>query len=195
MITPPLPQDELLRVSMQDLKMVDSAASRLVQGLSQAQLEWIPPDGGWSLAQVFDHVATASSSYFDRLEAAVRGGVRRGSDAAPWSPTLFGRLLIRSLDPSTTRRSASPRVWRPAPTPPPGAVDRFLASQSTLARLLREAEDVDLVRTRLSSPVSRLIRMNLGDALRVLVVHGQRHLGQMQRVLARPTFPPPGPPQ
>jgi hypothetical protein len=48
---------------------------------------------------------------------------------------------------------------------------------------------VDLVAARLSSPASRLIRMNLGDAFRILVVHGRRHLGQIERVLARDAFP------
>jgi hypothetical protein len=32
-----------------------------------------------------------------------------------------------------------------------------------------------------SSPVSPLIRLNLGDAFRVLVVHCHRHLGQVER--------------
>jgi hypothetical protein len=35
----------------------------------------------------------------------------------------------------------------------------------------------------MSSPVMPLLRMNLGDALTLLVVHAERHAGQIERVL------------
>jgi hypothetical protein len=37
--------------------------------------------------------------------------------------------------------------------------------------------------------VSRFIRLNLGDAFMILVVHSRRHLGQIARILARENFP------
>jgi hypothetical protein len=59
-------------------------------------------------------------------------------------------------------------------------VDAFLAGVGRLRGLMREVDGHDL-RVGLSSPVSPLFRMNLGDAFRILVVHSHRHLAQAER--------------
>lgn len=181
-------QEQLLKDCAADVERIDAEARRLAAGLSQAQLQWIPPDGGWSIAQVFAHLIQANASYFDRMREAIASGSRREGEAT-WRPTLFGGLLYRSLEPSNRRSAPSPKIWRPASHPPADTLDNFLAAQATLAGLIRDAANIDLVRTRLSSPVSRLVRVNLGDAFQVLVVHDWRHLGQVERILARPGFP------
>jgi hypothetical protein len=45
---------------------------------------------------------------------------------------------------------------------------------------MREVDGHDL-RVGLTSPLSPLFRMNLGDAFRILVVHSHRHLAQAER--------------
>ena len=54
---------------------------------------------------------------------------------------------------------------------------------------MESAKGIDLRRNKVTSPVSKLIRINLGDALLILVVHSQRHLQQIARVRAHPDFP------
>jgi len=41
----------------------------------------------------------------------------------------------------------------------------------------------------LSSPISRLIRLNLGDCFAILVAHARRHLGQIERIKTHAEFP------
>jgi len=186
---PPIAQDELLRRSAAEIEAIQSEARRLAGPLSPAQLDWAPPEGGWSVAQVLAHVVTASTSYFDRMQAATRDGAVRSGEGTPWKPTFFGGMLIRSLEPTNRKKYPSPKVWRPVQRQLPDALPTFLEAHRTLGGIVASASQVDLVRTRLSSPVSRLIRLNLGDAIRVLIVHAQRHLGQAERLIARPDFP------
>jgi hypothetical protein len=47
---------------------------------------------------------------------------------------------------------------------------------------MHEADGLDL-RVMLTSPVMPLLRMNLGEAFEVAVVHAERHLGQIERTL------------
>jgi hypothetical protein len=63
-------------------------------------------------------------------------------------------------------------------------VEAFLQMQQEIARLLREGADLDWRSIRISSPVNRLVRLNLGDAYVVLVIHTQRHLNQVARIRA-----------
>ncbi len=47
---------------------------------------------------------------------------------------------------------------------------------------------------RMTSPVTPLVRrLNLGDAFVIIVVHAQRHMRQIERVIAAPGFPGAGP--
>lgn len=187
----PMEQAEFLRDIVEQLGRIDAEVERRAAGLTAAQLAWSPPDGGWGVGQIVAHLATTNESYLDRLASALHEARRRsgGGPPPPWRPSFFGRLLIRSLDPSSTRRVPTPRAWRPHQQAPADALPRFLESQRRLAALAEAAEGVDLNRARLSSPASRFVRLNGGDALRTFVVHGWRHLAQIDRVLARNDFP------
>lgn len=163
----------------------------LVEPLSPAQLRWEPAPGAWSAGQVLEHLTVAASNYLPRLRTQLDGApVRRDGDGA-WKPSFVGRLLLRSLAPSSTRRIPAPRVWKVTAAPPADALARYLAAHGELRGLLRRAADsrADLARIRLASPVSSLLRLNAGDALATLVVHAERHLGQIGRVRAHPDFP------
>ena len=182
-----IPQEQLLRDSEEELERIDAEARRIAGGLSPEQLQWQPPDGGWSAAQVLAHLATANGSYVEPLRRAIDADRASGRPAThtAWTPSFFGGMLIRSMDPANTRRMPSPRIWRPTVVQPAGALDDFLESQRVIRELVRSAHGIDLVRARLSSPVSRFIRVNAGDVIRIFVAHAWRHLGQMRRVIER----------
>ena len=56
----------------------------------------------------------------------------------------------------------------------------FLGTLERWDALMHEADGADL-RTMLSSPLLGLIRMNLGEAFEIGIVHTERHLGQIER--------------
>lgn len=191
MATETIAQDDLLAECERELAKVNEETRRLAAQLSEEQLRWPPPDGGWSVARVFAHLALTNRSYLEGFRAAI---ARERESGAPrrrttWKPTLLGGMLIRSLEPSSRRSLPSPRIWRPAAEQPTGSVEAFLESQAAIASLVRDVRGIDLTRARLSSPVSRLIRLNVGDAFRIFVVHDWRHLGQVRRIMAHPEFP------
>jgi hypothetical protein len=174
---------------------VIDAARRSAVSLDERRMAWQPPDGGWSAGTVFEHLVVANAAYLEVIRAAVRrpGAPRRSGAAAPWKPSLAGWMLIRGLDPAQQkRRFRAPRIFQPGAAPRAGVVDAFVAGMTELAALVREAESLDWRRVRTSSPVNRWIRLNLGDCFTVVVVHAQRHLGQIDRLRSKPGFPPAG---
>ena len=61
------------------------------------------------------------------------------------------------------------------------ALESFLRHCDALDDILRHAAGKDLRRIRLPFLMPRLVRLPLGDVLRFLVAHGERHLLQAQR--------------
>ena len=90
---------------------------------------------------------------------------------------------------NSARRLKAPKSIVPAPDPPPGVREAFLASHAVLLDLLQRADGFDLARPRFGSPLLSLLRLGPGDALTVLVRHEQRHLQQARRVRDAAGFP------
>jgi hypothetical protein len=168
------------------------AATELVRGLTEQQLNWKPDAQQWSIAQCLEHLAVTSrqfNGYFKQLIESARlkwptNGV------IPYRPSLVGGWLIKQVVPETTRAFPAPKVFRPSDSSSiRDALALFLKQQEEFVRFVRESEGVDYNRARLRSPVTPLMRYSLADAFVVTIVHGYRHLAQANRVKAMPNFP------
>ncbi len=187
---PHQPADPTLPTLLADAGEVARATEALCTGLTEDQLLYRPDLESWSIAHCFDHLRVVNDLYAWRLRPAIeraRGRGRTGGE--PLRLSWLGRLFFRELHPTTTRRHRAQKVFRPDERPPAASWRHFLAGQPTLLGILREAAELPVNHIRVASPVAPFLRFTLGDALAMLVVHEQRHLGQAQRVRADEHFP------
>lgn len=154
--------------------------------LAYLQIGWRPPDGGWSIGQVFEHLILTDTPYLENMRAAMHGAQRGGVD---WKPSFMGGMIIRAVSPEATRKTKAFRNFQPGPQPRANVIDEYLARREQLVALIGEARGIDLRATRMRSPIVRLVRLNLGDAIQIMVAHTQRHLQQVERVRRHPDFP------
>lgn len=178
-------------------KLIQSARTIAVDarssfgGLSAAQLNWKPSAERWSVAQCFDHLMTSNKGYLPIIES-VRGGTKktRFVERLPVLPGLAGKLLIRSLDPASTRKLKAPKNFEPAQSNISASViDDFVAQQDQVIEGMQATSHLDLERIVITSPALSIVAYSLMDAYRIIVVHEQRHFQQAQRVAAEPAFP------
>lgn len=170
-------RDNLLRANRAVIDRIRTAAAPM----SDAALLQTPFSGGWSIAEVLEHLTISADSYLDRLRLIVGSDHgRTPSPDATWKPTLMGGLLVASF--RSARKMRAPRIYRPGPTPRPQVLEEFIKRQEELGRLINEGARFDWRYIHFRSPAIPLIRMNLGDAFAVVVVHAERHAGQIERV-------------
>ena len=163
-----------------ELDRIEPRTRVAVTGLPESKFREVPPDGGWSVAQIFEHLCVANRSYLDGpLPEAVAKAAARGAEVRAWKPSFVGGWLTRALV-EGAKPMPAPKLYRVHQHPRPNVVDEFLRSVTEARQLLLEADGHDLS-TGLTSPVSPLFRMNVGDAFRILVVHSHRHLAQAER--------------
>ena len=163
-----------------ELDRVEPRTRVAVSGLPESKFREVPPDGGWSVAQVFEHLCVANLSYLDGpLPGAIAKSKARGRSERPWKPSFTGGWLTRMLV-EGTKPVVTPKLYRVGPAPRANVVDEFLATVARTRALMFDADGYDLG-VGFASPVTPFIRLNIGDAFRVIVVHCHRHLAQVER--------------
>jgi DinB family protein len=158
--------------------------------LSPTQLNWKPSAERWSVAQCFDHLLTSNKGYFPPIEGVFAGIKPTFWQRMPLLPGLAGKLLIKSLDPKSTRRIRAPKKIQPAHSDIRASIiDDFVAQQAQIVEKMKSTEHLDLEKTIITSPVAAAITYSLMDAYRVIVVHERRHFEQARRVTEEASFP------
>jgi hypothetical protein len=87
------------------------------------------------------------------------------------------------------RREASDDVQPAAGRTRREILSAFHAYQVQYIDRLRQANGVDLARARVRMSASGWLRIPLGSAFALMVVHSRRHLAQAQRVMDAENFP------
>lgn len=87
---------------------------------------------------------------------------------------------MRALSPEAKQKLKAPKSFLPELQEE--VVVRFMVLQDELLTLTRRADGLDLARIRISSPVSRFLRLSAFEALNAVTVHELRHLRQAARV-------------
>lgn len=175
------------------LDAIDAAAHAVADDLAPARRLWRPAPERWGVADCFEHLVTTDAAYFPRVAAVLaadptpepaRAAALR---AAPYRPTWFGRWFVGAAG-----KGGRPIRARGPFVPPPARADapeRFIAQQAELRALLEAASGRDLRALSVTSPLTRLLSLRLGECLTMLVAHQERHLAQAERVRAEPGFP------
>jgi hypothetical protein len=108
----------------------------------------------------------------------------------PVLPGLAGKLLIKSLDPASTRKLKAPKTFQPAQSDISASViDNFVDQQARMVEKMKATEHLELEKIVITSPALAAITYSLMDAYRIIVVHEQRHFQQAKRVTEESAFP------
>ena len=184
-------QESLRTRLLIELDCVSMDAVAVARDLTAAQLAWQPPGNKWGIGQLLEHLIVSADSYLTILRPRIydRKAAHTENGNAYWEPSIAGWMLVTGL--RSKRKLPTANAWK-VTAARENVLDEFMKRQQTIMTFLRATSALDWNRVRLSSPVSRLIRLNLGDAFTVLTVHAQRHIKQMERVRDMAEFPETG---
>ena len=174
-----------------DADEVLHASEALFASLTPAQLCWQPGKRKWSILQCFDHLLVTNALYMALISDAMEEAKVRSAEAIlPFKASMFGKWFIDTLRPDSKFKTRTFRIFKPESAPDDLTVtSRFIDQQRALLKLIQQADQCDLNNVKLASPVSRLFRFSIGEALTIVVVHEQRHLLQAQNIQLLADFP------
>ncbi len=158
--------------------------------LSPAQINWKPSADGWNIGQCFDHLIKTNELFFPDLEQ-ISNGTRKNSFLENYSQlsSFLGRLLISSLKKDERKFKAPTQKIVPPSDIDPHIVKIFAAHQAELIGKIKQTENVDWQKIKITSPFMRFVTYKLSDGFQIVLEHERRHLRQAERVLQTEAFP------
>ena len=171
---------EELRQARERMEMVRAGIYEAVSGRSDAELLCPPADGGWSAAEVLDHIGTAERTLVKALTKHEKGEPTRVPKYAWWyrlpmSP-VFWKIRFRA-----------PKLVRPRPRSEVSPGEVVAGLRESRAGLLAIADRMGEDRfAEMVFPHFLLGRFSGVDGFEFLAGHEGKHLGQIRRVLAGP---------
>lgn len=188
-------REEKLASELEDYRRqilaVSQDARDLIEGLSEAQLNWQPSAEQWSIAECLDHLAVTNREMIKKLRAAVIEARAKGLlGYGPFRHGWLGNMFVRSIEPPVKRKFKAPQIFRPRAALSLDEVARdFFSTQEEVLSLINEANGVHLARVKIASPISKWIKYSLGQAFRLIATHERRHLWQARQVRNNGSFP------
>ena len=180
-----------------DLPAVINAANNVASNtrstfghLTPSQLNWKPSPERWSIAQCFDHLIAVNKAYFPVIDNVLAGKKRTLWESMPVLPGLMGKMVIKAVEPTSTRKFKARKNFEAAQSNISGSIiNDFVDHQAKVVDKMKATQHLDLEKIIITSPVAAVMTYSLIDAYRIIVVHEQRHFQQAKRVTEETGFP------
>lgn len=184
------PTDGMLDELLAGIEEMNERANAIAGDLIAEQMSWSPTAAAWSIGQCLEHLVVTGSLYNERIGPAIQRAREKSGGRSPraWRPSLAGRFMINAVKPGG-RAVRTLRVFEPTLEPRADVLAEFVAIQKGLSEHIAAARGVDLMAAKVTSPATRLLRLNIGDCFRMLTLHADRHLLQAARVRGNDSFP------
>lgn len=177
--------NKLLELLQHEVKLIILQANKWNQ-LPLELLQYQPGENKWSIAQVIQHLNFYSRHYIPAIEKKLHyNNYVVSTEFKPgWLGDYFTKLMQPSADNTITKKMKAPKNAAPVAVPDAKAeLYEFISHQHQLLNILSIAKNVDLNKTRVSTSLSSLIKLKLGDTFRFFVAHEQRHAVQVNNIL------------
>lgn len=144
------------------------------------------PDA-WNTLDCLAHLNHYGDYYLPEIRRQIEGTKYR-IDTETFTSSWMGNYFASGMKPSpktkkikTFKNADPPNFTQRADR---SAITEFIRQQKEMLELLQMAAKVDLSKTKTGTSITNLIKLRLGDTLRVVVYHNWRHVKQAERASA-----------
>lgn len=170
---------ELLEITQKSTRSI-----KKIRTLPITRLKYKDNQETWSVLECIEHLNLYSDFYLPVIEQAILSnepskfpGVFRSGIIGNYFVNLI-RVKSGAIKKMSAQKEMNPLNCDLTIT----TIDRFLKQQQHLESLLMQAKSIDLVKAETPVSITRLLKLRLGDTLRFLVYHIERHVLQAERI-------------
>ncbi|HEV3038222.1 MAG TPA: DinB family protein [Candidatus Angelobacter sp.] len=168
-----------------DLADIRRRTEQLVDGLSPEQLTRRPDPGKWSIAECLIHLNLTAAAIQKLIDSAIQQGRTNNIvGPGPFKAGALGGLFIWIAEPPPKFKIKAPaKILPPANIGDPSLVIAdFFRLQDEWARLVKEADGLDLNKIKAKTGFAGMPPMRLGATIPWMMAHQRRHVLQAEEV-------------
>lgn len=162
-------------------------ADKLKSDLTEEKFNQKPASGGWSVGECLQHINITAEQYIPRIDICINiAREKKLFTDEKFKARFIQNKLISSLEPPYKRKIKTFKAFEPASELEMHATfDSFKKFNDQIINFVNESNGINLRKAVLVSPVSKLVRLKLGEAYLLLATHTRRHLWQAEQVIKR----------
>lgn len=174
---------ELIRELM-EITSANLVSAKQLKTLSENELNFRNSENEWSILECIEHLNLYGDYYLPQIQRQLLTG-KSVPTTTVFETGFIGNWFtnLMKVKEGKVKKMKSPKDKNPQNSAlTPVTIDRFIKQLESLQRFLQDAARIDLIKAKTPISISRLIKLRLGDTLRFLVYHNERHVLQAERV-------------
>ncbi len=181
---------ELLQKFLSEAPLLIDTATKQYISLKENQINWKPSEKKWSVGECIDHLVVTHKLYNSKIKELQPLAEVSGEGSFKFKHTFSGRMILKYVDPNSTTRAKTFKVFKPSMRQINTNIIRsFCEEVETMISFAEKLRGVDITKIKISSPVTKLLRMNVGDVLLINLYHDKRHINQAEKIINETNFP------
>lgn len=183
--------NDLLKITQENIDSVQ----KLTKKLSEKQLNWRPNVGVWSIAEILAHLNSYSTYYHPTLMSKIES-TRFNTPQETFVSSPLGKSAWKSMklgkSKNVRRKFNAPKNYNPSIQTElikGNEIETFLNDQENLKKIIEKAKNVNLRKIKIPISISRIVRLRLGDVLKFVIYHNERHVEQLRALRSNVNFP------
>ncbi|GAB5538578.1 MAG: DinB family protein [Salibacteraceae bacterium] len=176
--------NQLLLEELREKTNSNLLRSKAFDSLSDDKLNYKPGTEQWSILECIEHLNRYGDFYIPEFKKRIASAApsQNGRFKSSWLGEHFAQSVADKpkLNKMNTFKSMNPigsDITKEH-------LKKFQEQQGELLNILENCEKIDLIKTKSAISISNWLKIRIGDALRVVIYHNERHLSQAERVLA-----------
>lgn len=143
-----------------------------------------PAPEAWSVLECLEHLNKYGDFYLPEIANRITGTKHMEPSIifkSSWLGEYFAKAMLprEKLNKMKTFKSMNPTLSGLRTE----VLEEFIAQQKNMLKLLVMAKDIDMNKTKTDISISKWIRLRLGDTLRVVIYHNERHMVQARKAM------------
>lgn len=173
--------EQLIQQLIEQTRQVINQVEKL-KNYDLSTLTWRENETAWNMLECLEHLNLYGDFYLPQIELKIKESNTRS--APVFKSGLLGNYFAKSMLPKeklnkmNTFKDKNPINAKLDKD----VIDKFIHQEMHLLDLLSQSRNVSLNKIKISTSISSLLRLNLGDTFQFFINHILRHLIQIDRI-------------
>ncbi|MDZ7767270.1 MAG: DinB family protein [Melioribacteraceae bacterium] len=178
-----LTKNNLIDDFIKEFADAKSRVNRLAQVNTANQFNIRPAEGKWNAGDCLEHINSINEGYLLNVSRKLNQTNKSNVENADYKPRFLVQIFVNMMKPESKIKFKAPNKFKEIFTGNLDAtLNRFMKVQDDFIKLAEKSREYDL-KVKVPSPVTKLIKFQLGEMFMAMIEHQKRHLAQAERAL------------